>query len=283
MNQHENAFLHPTAVVMGDVTLGKEASLWPHAVVRGDIAAVVIGERSNVQDCAVLHVSMGISTIIGKGVTIGHNATVHACTVEDDALIGMGATVLDGAVIGAGSIIGAGAVVSPGTIVPPRSLVVGVPGKVRRETTEEELTANRANAQEYVHLAHKWLTPKPSIVRHEIVEEYALSGFVEAGDFVFLGFCVGNVGQSVERQVEGALDDMENRLGKYGLTLNDVVKLDVLLRDVWNIPVMEEIFQRRFQGHYPARKTIQTEFAHKGGQEGLLAQIDATAYRGTKR
>lgn len=158
MIRGETSFLHPTAVVMGDVTLGRDVSLWPHAVVRGDIAAIVIGDRTNVQDCAVLHVGVGVPTIIGKGVTIGHNATVHACTVEDDALIGMGSTILDGAVIGAGSIIGAGAVVAPGTIVPPRSLVVGVPGKVRRETTDEELAANRANAEEYVKLARRWLT-----------------------------------------------------------------------------------------------------------------------------
>lgn len=171
MSHNDTAFLHPTAVVMGDVTLGKDVSLWPHAVVRGDIAAVVIGEGSNVQDCAVLHVGVGVPTIVGRGVTIGHNATVHACTVEDDALIGMGATVLDGAVIGAGSIIGAGAVVAPGTIVPPRSLVVGVPGKVRRETTDEELAANHANAEEYIHLAHKWLSPQPTVGSNQIVEE----------------------------------------------------------------------------------------------------------------
>lgn len=118
------------------------------------------------------------------------------------------------------------------------------------------------------------------IIRQEINEEFAYSGIVEAGDFVFLSFCVGNVGQSVEMQVEGALDNMSDRLAKVNLTLDSVVKMDVLLRDVWNIPVMEAVFKRRFKGNYPARKTIATEFAHIGGPEGLQVQIDAIAYRG---
>lgn len=117
------------------------------------------------------------------------------------------------------------------------------------------------------------------IIRHEVDEEMAFSGFVEAGDFVFLSFCVGNVGQSVEKQVEGALDDMSARLEKVNLTLDSVVKVDVLLRDVWDIPIMEEVFRRRFKGNYPARKTISTEFAHIGGPNGLKVQIDGIAYR----
>ncbi|HYF94268.1 MAG TPA: RidA family protein [Symbiobacteriaceae bacterium] len=118
-----------------------------------------------------------------------------------------------------------------------------------------------------------------SIIRNDINEEYAYSGYVEAGDFIFLNFCVGNVGQSVEMQVEGALDNMSDRLKLAGLTLEHVVKVDVLLRDVWEIPVMEAVFKRRFQGKYPARKTISTEFAHVGGPEGLKVQIDGIAYR----
>lgn len=117
------------------------------------------------------------------------------------------------------------------------------------------------------------------IVRHDVNEEYAYSGFVEAGDFVFLSFCVGNVGGTVEEQVEGALDDMSSRLQQVGLGLADVVKLDILLRDVWDIPVMEAVFKRRFQGKYPARKTISTEFAHVGGPDGLKVQMDGVAYR----
>jgi 2-iminobutanoate/2-iminopropanoate deaminase len=117
------------------------------------------------------------------------------------------------------------------------------------------------------------------ILRNDVNEQNAYSGYVEAGDFVFLNFCVGNVGESVERQVEGALDHMSGRLRMAGLTLADVVKVDVMLRDVWDIPVMEEVFKRRFQGQYPARKTISTEFAHRGGPGGLKVQIDGIAYR----
>ncbi len=117
------------------------------------------------------------------------------------------------------------------------------------------------------------------IVRSDVNEGCAYSGYVEAGDFIFLSFCVGNVGESVERQVEGALDDMSDRLKMAGLSLESVVKVDVLLRDVWDIPVMEEVFKRRFKGGYLARKTISTEFAHRGGPEGLKVQIDGIAYR----
>lgn len=119
-----------------------------------------------------------------------------------------------------------------------------------------------------------------AIVRSDVNEEYAYSGIVEAGDFIFLSFCVGNVGQSVEKQIEGALDNMSARLAKVNLTLDSVVKIDVLFRDVWDIPVMEEVFKRRFKGNYPARKTISTEFAHIGGPNGLKVQIDAIAYKG---
>ncbi|MBN1454598.1 MAG: RidA family protein [Anaerolineales bacterium] len=120
------------------------------------------------------------------------------------------------------------------------------------------------------------------IVRGGVNEEWAYSEYVVAGDFVFLGFCVGNVGKSVEEQVHGALDDMEARLAKVNLTLSDVVKVDILLRDVWNIPVMEKVFKERFKGVYPARKTIGTDFAHVGGPDGLQVQIDAIAYKGKK-
>jgi len=117
------------------------------------------------------------------------------------------------------------------------------------------------------------------IKRHNVNEDNAYSGIVEAGDFVFLNFCVGNIGQSVEAQVNGALDEMSERLEKIGLTLESVVKVDVMLKDPWNIPIMEKVFKERFKGQYPARKTISTEFAHRGGVNGLLVQIDAVAYR----
>lgn len=121
------------------------------------------------------------------------------------------------------------------------------------------------------------------IMRNDVSEENAYSGYVEAGDFIFLSFCVGNVGESIEKQIEGALDNMSDRLKMANLTLDSVVKMDVLLRDVWDIPVMEEVFKRRFKGNYPARKTISTEFAHHGGQNGLKAQIDAIAYNPKSR
>lgn len=117
------------------------------------------------------------------------------------------------------------------------------------------------------------------IIRSEINVESAYSGIVEAGDLVFLSFCVGNVGAPFEDQVHGAIDDMEQRLKIVGLTLASVVKIDVLLRDVWNIPEMEKVFKERFVHGYPARKTISTEFAHVCGIHGLQVQIDAIAYR----
>ena len=117
------------------------------------------------------------------------------------------------------------------------------------------------------------------IKRYNVNEKYAWSEMVEAGDYVFLNFCVGNVGKTVEEQVHGALDDMENRLMQICLSLESVVKIDVLLRDAWNIPIMENVFKERFTGKYPARKTIQTDFAHSGGPEGLHVQIDAIAYK----
>jgi len=120
------------------------------------------------------------------------------------------------------------------------------------------------------------------IIRGDVNEEYAYSGYVEAGDFVYLTFCVGNVGQSVEQQVHGALDHMEYRLRQCGIGLDSVVQVDVLLRDAWNIPVMEKVFKERFKGKYPARKTIQTNFAHVGGPDGLEVQIDGIAFKGKK-
>ena len=118
------------------------------------------------------------------------------------------------------------------------------------------------------------------IIRHDVNVEWAHSGMVEAGDFVFVSYCAGNVGKSIEDQINGAFDHLSERLSTIGLTLESVVKFDALFRDVWNIPVMEKIIKERFNGKYPARKTIQTEFAHRGGEEGLLFQLDATVYKG---
>jgi len=122
------------------------------------------------------------------------------------------------------------------------------------------------------------------IKRHEINETFAHAGMVEAGDFVFVGYCVGNIGQPIEAQINGALDDLERRLASIGLPLTSVVKMDCLFRDVWNIPVMEKVIKQRFpQGQYPARKSLQTEFAHVGGPGGLHFQVDAVAYKPDKR
>lgn len=118
-----------------------------------------------------------------------------------------------------------------------------------------------------------------TVQRFGINEACAWSETVTAGNFVFLGFCAGAAGESFEHQVHGALDEMERRLKTLNLTLDSVVKVDVLLRDAWNIPVMENVFRQRFNGKYPARKTIETNFAHIGGADGLHIQIDAVAYR----
>lgn len=118
------------------------------------------------------------------------------------------------------------------------------------------------------------------IVRSDVNKEWAHSGIVEAGDFVFISYCVGNIGQPIENQINGAFDHLKNRLKTIGLTLESVVKMNCLFRDVWNIPVMEKVIKERFNGKYPARKSIQTEFAHIGGEEGLLFQLDAIAYKG---
>jgi enamine deaminase RidA (YjgF/YER057c/UK114 family) len=118
------------------------------------------------------------------------------------------------------------------------------------------------------------------IKRRDVSEKWAHSGIVEAGDFVFINYCVGNIGQPIENQINGAIDHLKNRLESIGLTLESVVKMDCLFRDVWNIPVMEKVFRERFNGKYPVRKSIQTEFAYDGGQNGLLFQLDAIAFKG---
>ena len=116
------------------------------------------------------------------------------------------------------------------------------------------------------------------IERYDVNEDWAYSGIIKAGDFYFLNYCVGNVGKSIEEQINGAIDQMEARLKMVGLSLENVVQMDCLFRDIWNIPVMEKVIKERFNGKYPVRKSIQTEFAHKGGNEGLQFQIDGIAY-----
>ena len=121
-------------------------------------------------------------------------------------------------------------------------------------------------------------TGDDGIVRYDVNEEFAHSGIIKAGDFYYLGYCVGNVGGTIEEQVNGAFDHMERRLKMVGLTLENVIQMDCLFRDVWNIPVMERVIKKRFHGKYPVRKSIQTEFAHVGGEDGLAFQVDGIAY-----
>lgn len=146
-------YIHPTAVVLGRVTLAEDTSVWPTAVIRGDVEQITIGPRSNVQDGAVIHADPGIPTIVGADCVIGHRAVVHGTVLEDGVLVGMGAILLNRVRVGAGSIIAAGAVVLEGTQVPPGSLVVGVPGKVVRTLDAAQQARTVANAARYVALA----------------------------------------------------------------------------------------------------------------------------------
>lgn len=116
------------------------------------------------------------------------------------------------------------------------------------------------------------------IIRKDVNEEWAHAGVIKAGDFCFLNYCAGKVGGTVEEQINAAFDEMERRLALFDLTLKNVVHMDCLFRDVWNIPIMEQVIKERFDGVYPTRKSIQTEFAHSGGPDGLHFQVDAVAY-----
>jgi carbonic anhydrase/acetyltransferase-like protein (isoleucine patch superfamily) len=151
------AFVHPEAYVCGDVVLGARVSVWPTAVIRGDTGTIVIGDESNVQDGCVIHVDHGVPTTIGRRVAIGHRAIVHGATIGDDCLIAMGAILLNGVQLGSGSIVGAGAVCREGMDIPPNSLVVGVPGRIVRQTTEAERVRIARTVQSYLELqqAHR--------------------------------------------------------------------------------------------------------------------------------
>jgi carbonic anhydrase/acetyltransferase-like protein (isoleucine patch superfamily) len=157
------AYVDPSAQVIGDVVLGENSSVWMNAVIRGDVNSIRIGVGSNVQDCAVLHGMRHLyPVIIGDRCTIGHNATVHGCVLEDDVLIGIGAIVLNDAHIGAGSIIAAGALVPEHTIIPPRSLVTGVPGKIRRTLTDVDLALIRTYSNNYLDYTKIYLAESES-------------------------------------------------------------------------------------------------------------------------
>jgi carbonic anhydrase/acetyltransferase-like protein (isoleucine patch superfamily) len=152
-----SAFLAEGTVVVGDVELGEQSSLWFGTVVRGDVNHVRIGARTNVQDLSVVHVSSKTHpTIVGDDVTVGHRAVLHGCTIHDRCLVGIGAIVLDGAVVGPDAMVGAGALVAPGTVVPPRTLVLGAPAKVKRALTDEEVAFLRTSAASYAGYAARY-------------------------------------------------------------------------------------------------------------------------------
>jgi carbonic anhydrase/acetyltransferase-like protein (isoleucine patch superfamily) len=149
----KGVYIASGAAVLGDVHLGDYTSVWYHAVLRGDINRIVVGHHANIQDNAVLHLADELPCLVGDYVTVGHSAIVHACTVNDEVLVGMGSTILDGAVIGAQSIIGARALVTQGMQVPAGSLVLGVPGRVVRALEAQERAGIKVLAEKYVRLA----------------------------------------------------------------------------------------------------------------------------------
>ncbi len=157
-----SAYVDDAAVVIGDVTIGADSSIWPMVAIRGDVHRITIGQRSNIQDGAVLHVTAdnqfnpgGFPLTLGDGVTVGHNATLHACTIEDYALIGMGATVLDGALVQAKAMVGAGTVVAPGKVIKGGYLWLGSPARKVRALTENELAYLTFSARHYVDLKNR--------------------------------------------------------------------------------------------------------------------------------
>lgn len=146
-----------TAVVVGDVTLGRHVNLWYGSVLRGDSGPITVGENTNIQEHVVIHEDPGTSVTIGRDVTLGHGAVIHGCTIEDGCLIGMGAILLNHCVIGRGTLVAAGALVPEGKIIPPGSLVVGSPGRVVRSLTEKELEEGLSSAAHYVQHAEELL------------------------------------------------------------------------------------------------------------------------------
>ena len=161
----ESCYIDPSAQILGDVAIGPRSSVWMNAVVRGDVNSIRIGSCSNVQDCAVLHGQRNLyPVIVGDWVTIGHNATVHGCVVEDTCVIGMGARVLNNSRIGEGCIIAAGSVVPEHTIVPPRTLWAGVPARLRRELTDKDRALILEYAQNYLDYVDIYLSDPPRVL-----------------------------------------------------------------------------------------------------------------------
>lgn len=147
----ESAYVDPSSVIIGDVVLGEDASVWPMCVVRGDVHYIRIGARTNIQDGSILHVMKNeYPLVLGDDVTVGHAVMLHGCVIESRVLVGMRATILNGAVVGTGSIIAAGTLITERTVIPPGSLVMGSPGKVKRELTQKDLDSIAMYAQRYV-------------------------------------------------------------------------------------------------------------------------------------
>lgn len=151
-----SAYVHPSAVVTGDVKLGHDSSVWPCAVIRGDIAEISIGDGTNIQDCCALHTGR-LKLTIGSRVTVGHGAILHSCDIGDNTLVGMGAIILDAAEVGQNCIIGAGTVIPGGKVIPPGSVVIGNPYRIVRQTTPEDLKASEENCDEYISLAKTYI------------------------------------------------------------------------------------------------------------------------------
>ncbi len=160
-----SCYIDVSAQILGDVVLGERSSVWMNAVLRGDVNSIRVGSFSNVQDCSVLHGQRNrYPVVVGDWVTIGHNATVHGCVVEDMCIIGMGARVLNNSRIGEGCIIAAGSVVPENTVVPPRTLWAGVPAKLRREISDKDRDLIREYAQNYLDYVEIYLNEPPQLV-----------------------------------------------------------------------------------------------------------------------
>ena len=155
-----SAYIAPTAILIGNVTLGENSSIWFNCVLRGDCDAIIIGDNTNIQDLTVCHEDYDRPLHIGNGVTVGHQCVIHGCDIEDECLIGMGAVVMNGARIGRGSIVAAGSVILENTVVPPFSLVTGVPGKIKRQLEEDVLEQIKMPADNYVQRALDYSSDK---------------------------------------------------------------------------------------------------------------------------
>lgn len=154
---HETAFVTDDAIIVGDVEIGEDASVWYGSVLRADVNYIRIGARTNIQDQTIIHVSSkGLSTIVEEEVTVGHRVTLHACHVERGCLIGIGAILMDGVLVGANSLVGAGSLLTPGTQIPSRSLVIGSPARVKRQLTDDEVALLEQSWRNYLELASKY-------------------------------------------------------------------------------------------------------------------------------